>query len=322
MGPQKTRTIKSLMSSHPFIKHKSPGSVAGFLTLGFALSGCAGGAANVAPPTPTPGQTNPQFGHVFIVVEENASYADVIGSSSMPYFNTLANTYGLATNYYANLHPSIPNYFELTVGKTLTIDDSQTPKSFPVSDDNVVRELLAAGKTWKAYAEDLPSVGYTGGDSGKYLVRHNPLAYLTDVQNTPAQTQNLLQFSELSADLPTANLPEYSFIVPNSCNDAHDCPLSTADTWLKNNIDPLIKSPVFQKDGLLIIVFDEGNTLDFTQGGGHVAAVVVSPFSKPGYKSIALYQHQSVLRLMLEGLDVTKLPGDAATAPAMWEFFK
>jgi phospholipase C len=145
---------------------------------------------------------------------------------------------------------------------------------------------------------------------------------MTDVQNTPAQTQNLVQFSELSADLPTANLPEYSFIVPNSCNDAHDCPLSTADTWLKNNIDPLIKSPVFQKVGLLIIVFDEGNTLDFTQGGGHVAAVVVSPFSKPGYKSIALYQHQSVLRLMFEGLGVTKLPGDAATAPAMWEFFK
>ena len=322
MGPQETRAIKSLMSSHPFIKHKSLGSLAGFLTLGVALSGCAGGAANVAPPTPTPGQTNPQFGHVFIVVEENASYADVIGSASMPYFNTLANTYGLATNYYANLHPSIPNYFELTVGKTLTIDDSQTPKSFPVSNDNVVRELLAAGKTWKSYAEDLPSVGYTGGDSGKYLVRHNPLAYMTDVQNTPAQTQNLVQFSELSADLPTANLPEYSFIVPNSCNDAHDCPLSTADTWLKNNIDPLIKSPVFQKDGLLIIVFDEGNTLDFTQGGGHVAAVLVSPFSKPGYKSIALYQHQSVLRLMFEGLGVTKLPGDAATAPAMWEFFK
>src|ERR1700738_3609515 len=173
----------------------------------FVLAGCAGGAANVPPPTPTPGQTNPQFGHVFIVVEENASYADVIGSSSMPYFNTLVNTYGLATNYYASLHPSIPNYFELTVGKTLTIDDSQTPKSFPVSDDSVVRELLAAGKTWKSYAEDLPSAGYTGGDSGKYLVRHNPLAYMTDVQNAPAQAQNLVPFSEFVADLPTANLP-------------------------------------------------------------------------------------------------------------------
>jgi phosphatidylinositol-3-phosphatase len=310
------------MFPYPSSKRKSFAVITGFVGLVFSLGGCGGGAANVAPPPPTQGQTNPQFGHVFIVVEENASYADVIGSSSMPYFNSLANTYGLATNYYANLHPSIPNYFELTVGKTLTIDDSQTPQSFPVSDDNVVRELLAAGKTWKSYAEDLPSAGYTGGNTAKYLVRHNPLAYLTDVQNTPAQAQNLVPFSEFAADLPTANLPEYSFIVPNSCDDAHDCPLSTADTWLKTNIDPLISSPVFQKDGLLIIVFDEGNTLDFTQGGGHVAAVVISPFGKPAYKSIALYQHQSVLRLMLEGLGVTKLPGDAATAPAMWEFFK
>jgi acid phosphatase len=181
--------------------------------------------------------------------------------------------------------------------------------------------VLASGKRWKSYAEDLPFVGYTGGDNAKYLVRHNPLAYLTDVQNSPAQVQNLVPFSEFSADLPTANLPEYSFIVPNSCNDAHDCPLSTADAWLKTNIDPLINSSVFQKDGLLIIVFDEANTLDFTQGGGHVAAIVVSPFSKSGYKSIALYQHQSVLRLTLEGLGITKLPGDAASAPAMWEFF-
>jgi phosphatidylinositol-3-phosphatase len=74
----------------------------------------------------------------------------------------------------------------------------------------------------------LPNAGYTGGDTAKYLVRHNPLAYLTDVQNTPAQAQNLVPFSEFAADLPTANLPEYSFIVPNSCDDAHDCPLSSA----------------------------------------------------------------------------------------------
>jgi len=310
------------MLPYPWAKRKSLAFITGFASLAFSLAGCGAGAANVVPPPPTPGQTNPQFGHVFIVLEENASYPDVIGSSSMPYFNSLANTYGLATNYYANLHPSIPNYFELTAGKTLTIDDSQTPQSFPVSVDNVVRELLAAGKTWKSYAEDLPSAGYTGGNTAKYLVRHNPLAYMTDVQNTPAQAQNLVPFSEFAADLPTANLPAYSFIVPNSCDDAHDCPLSTADAWLKTNIDPLINSPVFQKDGLLIIVFDEGNTLDFTQGGGHVAAVIISPFGKPAYKSIALYQHQSVLRLMLEGLGVTKLPGDAATAPAMWEFFK
>jgi hypothetical protein len=285
-----------------------------------ALAGCGGQPANIPPP---PAQTV-RFGHVFIVVEENANYADVIANPSMPYLNSLANQYGLATNYFANAHPSSPDYFELTTGQTLaplSLTDLVTPHNFPVDADNVVRELLAAGKTWKSYAEDIPSVGYTGDDSGRYSVHHNPLAYFTDVQNDAKQAQNLVPFTQLAADLNTSNLPSYSFLVPNLCNDAHDCSLSTADAWLKTNIDPLINSSQFQKDGLLIIVFDEANTLDFTSGGGHIAAVVVSPFAKRAYKSIAFYQHQSVLRLMLEGLGVTKLPGDATTAPAMWEFF-
>ncbi len=297
-------------------------SAARFRLLAIALCvlGLAGCVAQVAMTPPPPAQSV-RFGHVFILVEENANYSDVIASPSMPYLNSLANQYGLATNYFADAHPSIPNYFELTTGQILTIIDASTPRTFPVSADNVVRELLAAGKTWKSYAEDLPSIGYTGDDTGRYAVRHNPLAYFTDVQNDAKQVQNLVPFSQLAADLNTANLPEYSFIVPNLCNDAHDCPLSTADTWLKTNIDPLINSPQFQKDGLLIIVFDEANTLDLTAGGGHVTAVIVSPLAKRSYKSIAFYQHQSVLRLTLEGLGVTKLPGDAATAPAMWEFF-
>jgi hypothetical protein len=282
-----------------------------------ALAGCVGQVANTPPP-PAP---SVRFGHVFIVVEENTNYAGVIGSPSMPYLNSLANQYGLATNYFANGHPSIPNYFMLTTGQSLTLIDASTPHSFPVSDDNVIRELIAAGKTWKSYAEDLPNIGYTGGDSGNYAVRHNPLAYMTDVQNDFVQTQNLVPFTQFSADLSTANLPEYSFIVPNLCNDAHNCPLATADNWLKMNLDPVIRNPVFQRDGLLIVVFDEADLNDFTGGGGHVAAVIVSPLAKHGYKSIAFYQHQSVLRLMLEGLGVTKLPGEAATAPAMWEFF-
>jgi phosphatidylinositol-3-phosphatase len=283
------------------------------------LDGCVGRVAETPPP-PAPAQSA-RFGHVFIVVEENHNYADVVANPSAPYLNSLANQYGLAANYFANAHPSIPNYFMLTTGQNLTLVDALTPEVFPVSDDNVVHELIAAGKTWKSYAEDLPAIGYTGGDSGNYAVSHNPLAYMTDVQNDSTQKQNLVPFNHFSIDLSTANLPAYSFIVPNLCNDGHDCPLSTADNWLKTNLDPLIQSSLFQKDGLLIIVFDEADLTDFTAGGGHVAAVVVSPFAKRSYKSIAFYQHQSVLRLALEGLGVTRLPGDATTAPAMWEFF-
>src|SRR5437773_971606 len=128
------------------------------------------------------GGGGPSFNHVYIVVEENTDYTSVIGGSSMPYLNGLAQQYGLATQYYANTHPSIGNYFMMTVGKIITNDDSY---GSVVSDDNVVRRLLAAHKTWKSYAEDVPSVGYTGGGVGDDAPEHNglPVLYLTDVHD-------------------------------------------------------------------------------------------------------------------------------------------
>jgi hypothetical protein len=83
----------------------------------------------------------------------------------------------------------------------------------------------------------------------------------------------------------------------------------------------LLSSTPFRNDGLLIITFDESANNN-THGGGHIATVLVSPaFSKPGYHSTALYQHPSTLRLMLQGLGVNSLPGAAASAAPMWEFF-
>jgi acid phosphatase len=285
---------------------------------GTVTSNAATLTANAAAVTPG------LFGHVAIVLEENANYGSVT-SSSMPYLSGLMTQYGLATQYYANTHPSIGNYFMLTTGQILTNDDSKTPSSFPVSVDNVVRELVAAGKTWKAYAESLPSVGYLGGNTtsggGQYYVRHVPIAYLTDVQNTSTQQQNLVPFTQLAQDLATGSLPNYSFITPNGCDDAHDCGLSTADNWLKDNIGPLIRNSLFQKDGLLIVVFDESGN-DNTNSGGRVVCTLISPaFSKLGYQSTTLYQHESVLRLTLEGLGVTLLPGAASNAPDMGQFF-
>jgi acid phosphatase len=300
-------------------------TVSGVFTLNVQVRDAAGGSGSAAIPmsiaTPPPPPSTTLFGHAILVVEENHNYGDVVGSSSMPYLNSLISQFGLATQYYANTHPSIGNYFMLTTGQTLTNDDSQTPSSFPVSGNNVVRELLAAGKTWKSYAEDLPSVGYIGGNSGNYYVRHNPLAYLTDVQNSPTQQQNLVPFTQFAADLASGSLPNYSFIVPNACHDAHNCDLGTADNWLKTNLDPLIKNSAFQNDGLLIIAFDESAD-DDTDGGGRIAVVLISPrFSKVAFQSTILYQHETVLRLMLEGLGATTLPGSAATAPTAWDFF-
>src|SRR6058998_2678779 len=259
----------------------------------------------------------PRAAHVFIVTEENHDYSAVIGSSSMPYLNSLAQQYGLATQYYANTHPSIGNYFELATGQIITNNDSY---STIVTVDNIVRRLLAAGKTWKSYAEDLPSGGYTGGSVGGYARKHNVFALLSDVANDSAQRRNLVPFTQFATDLAGGTLPHFSNIVPNLCNDAHDCSLTTADTWLQNNIAPLLASATFQQDGLLIIVFDEAGG-DNSNGGGRIVWVAVSPKSKLGYQSATLYQHQSTLRLILHGLGVTVFPGAAATAPDMSEFF-
>src|SRR5439155_22391269 len=188
-----------------------------------AAVGCT--ADQVANPTaPTPPEPGalaavtagiPQFGHVFVVTLENTDYASVIGSSSMPYLNSLASQYSLATQYYANTHPSIGNYFMLATGQIITNNDSY---STVVNQDNVVRQLLAAGKTWKSYAEDIPSVGYTGGDVGNYARKHNIFALLSDVANDATQRNNLVPFTQFATDLASGNLPSFSNIVPNLCN--------------------------------------------------------------------------------------------------------
>jgi len=286
------------------------------LIAGAALGACAGTPEPAA--QATPGTPPPRFGHVFLVVEENRNYADVIGNPAMPYLNGLAQQYGLATQYFADTHPSIGNYFMMTVGDTVTNNDGY---SGTVAMDNVVRRLVAAGRTWKSYAEDLPSVGYhTPGVVGKYASRHVPLSYFTDVVNDSAQLKHLVPFTQLGTDMAGDILPEYGFIVPNLCHDAHDCAVDSADTWLSRNIDPLLKHHTFQQDGLLIIVYDESGN-DNTAGGGRIVWVAVSGKSRQGYQSAALYQHASTLRLSLAALGITALPNAAATAPQMGEFF-
>ncbi len=281
------------------------------------ISGAAFGELSVSAPAtgstvPAATTTLPSSTHVFLLVEENHSYSSVIGSSSMPYLNSLASKYGLATQYYANTHPSIGNYFMLTAGAVITNNDSFCST---ISNDNIVRHLLAAAKTWKSYAESLPSVGYVGCGSGLYVKRHNPFAYFSDVANS-SEKNNLVPFTQFSKDRTNGALPSFSFIVPNLNDDAHNGTLTQADSWLKTNIAPLLASSMFKAGGtgLLIIVFDESVTSDTAHGGGHVAAVVIGPKVIPGSKTANLYQHQNTLKTLMEALGVKTYPGAAGSA--------
>ncbi len=247
----------------------------------------------------------------------------------MPYLNSLASAHSLAADYFADAHPSIPNYFMLTTGNPQTFDDSF---SGTITDNNLVRVLNGANKSWKAYVESLPSAGYTGPDAGTYLKHHNPFAYLSDVTGSATQAANMVPFPQFSSDLAAGSLANFVYLLPDSQNDAHDCPggaatctddqkLAAADNWLKANIDPLLNSPKFG-NSVLIITFDESIITDVTDGGGQVMTVLVGPHVKSAFRSTTMYQHQSVLRLILQLLQVNDMPGASATANSMGEFFQ
>ena len=317
----------------------SPGTGSGTTGSGTTGSGTTGsgttGSGTTGSGTTGSGMTGsgpsiPQVQHVAIVVLENLNFADVVGSSSAPYINSLIAQGGLATQYYANTHPSIGNYFTITTGEIITNDDGYDGV---VSIDNVVRELQAASVSWKFYAQSLPSQGYLGGDVYPYLRHHNPVTYFSDVQPPSQLNLNIVDFSQLPTDLANSQLPAYSFIVPDAQHDAHDCPgqmndncdvsvrVAAADTWLSQNLPQLLSNPQFQQSGILVITADESRD-DNRNGGGLVATVLVGTGVKPGYQGTGTYDHRSLLGLSMTALGVTTIPNGAGSANQMTEFFQ
>ena len=271
----------------------------------------------------TPPASTPRSNHVVLVMEENQSYSTVVGSSAWPHLNHLIATGALATRYYADTHPSIGNYFMLTTGQVLTNDDNSTTV---YSADNIARRMISSSVSFRVYAEGITR-GYLGGNTGLYLIRHDPFAMLSDIaDSTTVANAVLWPFSQLTIDLNAHALPAFTYIVPDVDDDAHNGTPQQADSWLQTNVvTPLSANPAFRSggDGVLIIDFDEAADSDTTHGGGHIAAVLWGPGVKAGYKqtSSTVYQHESMLATMMELLNLSNPPGKAANAPVMNEFF-
>ena len=193
-----------------------------------------------------PGVTPPD--HVVIVIEENHSFAEIIGSSSAPYINSLAQQGALFTNSFAIEHPSEPNYLDLFSGSNQGVTSDACP-SGPFSAANLGAETIAAGKTFLGFSEDLPAAGSTVCTSGAYARKHNPWV---DFSNVP--TSSNLPFTSFPTDFTT--LPTISIVVPNLNDDMHAGTIQQADTWLQTHIDPYVQ---FAKthNSLLIVTWDE-----------------------------------------------------------------
>jgi Phosphoesterase family len=262
--------------------------------------------------------------HVVIVMEENQSYSNVAGNpGAWPNLNHLISNGASPTNYYADTHPSVGNYLMLTTGQVLTNNDAST-RVWNV--DNIARRMLTAGVSFKVYAEGI-SQGYLGGNTGAYVIRHNPFAVLSDVASNPQVANNsILPFSQFAADAANGALPALSFIVPDVYDDAHSGTPAQADAWLQTNVvNRIANDAAFAPggDGVLMVLFDEAAESDTAHGGGHVAPVLWGPIVKAGYQQTTgtLYQHQSLLSTVMQLLGLPNPPAAAANAPVMTEFF-
>ncbi len=257
-------------------------------------------------------------------MEENTSYSSVVGNTKVwPNYNNLITQGALPTDYYANLHPSIGNYFMLTCGQVLTSDDNSTQIW---NADNLARRMLAAHVSFRIYAEGITN-GYVGDNIGLYVVRHDPFPLYSDIGSNPSVADQVIwPFSQFAADLSAGKLPEFSYIVPNIDDDAHSGTPQQADSWLEANVvKPISAVSAFQKggNGVLIVDFDEALDSDTTHGGGHVSPVFWGPNVKVGYQEASgtLYQHQSMLLTIMQLLSLSNPVGAAGTAPPMGEFF-
>ncbi len=208
----------------------------------------------------------PVYDHVVIVIMENHSYDAIIGNADAPYINTLASQGANFTQYFAVAHPSQPNYIALFSGSTQGVTDDQCPLAFPGT-DNLGAQLLAAGLSFIGYSEDLPQTGFTGCSSGLYARKHNPWVGFDTVP--PSGNQPLTAF-------PTdySNLPTLAFVIPNLCNDMHNCPVATGDAWLQSHLAGYVQWATMH-NSLLVLTWDEDdhsqdNRIATVFAGAHV----------------------------------------------------
>ncbi|MEV6162422.1 alkaline phosphatase family protein [Streptomyces sp. NPDC052052] len=245
----------------------------------------------------------PTPAHVVVVVMENHSYAQVIGSSDAPYINRTLKAGGAnLTRSFGLTHPSEPNYYMLFSGSGQGRTDDSCARAGSLSAPSLASELIASGRTWASYNEGLPHQGSTVCRSGEYARKHNPWFAFSAVPTSTAKTMK-----QFPADF--TNLPTESFVVPNLCHDMHDCPVSTGDTWIHRKLGAYADW-ARTHNSLLVLTFDE----DDGRSGNHIPTVLYGEHVAPGSSSGVPCNHYTLLRTLEDLAGLRTHAGHAASA--------
>jgi subtilisin-like proprotein convertase family protein len=270
------------------------------------IAGCAGSSQTDTDRFSQAVNGVPRPDHTLVVIMENTSSSTLVGSSSAPYINSLISQGARFSNSHAVTHPSEPNYLALFSGSTQGVTSDACPLSFG-NTANLASQLIAAGLTFTAYSEDLPSAGSTvctAGTSG-YARKHAPWVNFSNVPAADQQPFTAFPSTNLTS------LPTLSFVIPNLCDDMHDCSVQTGDTWLQNHIDGYVQ---FAKthNSLLILTWDED---DSSTSANQILTVFVGQMVKQGTFSEAI-NHFNVLHTMEDMYGLSAI-ANAASAPSI-----
>ena len=260
-----------------------------------------GAALTAAAPTAQAATSVPRFDHIVLVMFENKASSQITASSA-PYFKSLAAQGASFTQSYAITHPSQPNYLALFSGGTQGVTNDDCPKTF--TGNNLGNQLIAAGLTFKGYSESMPSNGYTGCSSGTYKRKHNSWV---DFANVPAASN--LTYASFPSSGNYASLPTVAFVIPNMCNDMHDCSIGTGNAWLQNNLDAYAQWAKTH-NSLLIVNFDEDNSLSLNRVYTTFAGAHVTTGSYP-----AKITHYTVLRTIEAAYGLPGIGSAASASP-------
>ena len=244
---------------------------------------------------------------------ENHQSDQVIGNREAPFESSLARECGTAAHYSAVGSPSLPNYIAATSGSTQRIHDDGSPSKHPVDADNLFRQVRADGGTARTYAEAMPAPCALQS-SGRYAVKHNPAAYYVGADDRQACTADdvplgTLDTGALVTDLAEGTLPTFAFVVPDLCNDTHDCGVAVGDRWLAAWVARLVADPTY-RDGstALFVVWDEPTPMPF---------LAIAPAVHQGATMSEPVDHYSLLRTTEELLGIDTYLGAASRASSM-----
>ncbi len=193
-----------------------------------------------------------RYAHIIVIVEENKDRQQIVDPAAAPNLAALAATYGEATEFFAEVHPSEANYVALLGGDTFGIHDDDAFFCRPAATDahcagaaqpgyvdhtvhapHLGQQLEAAGLTWKGYYENLPepgSLAVTASDpalddgtkkTALYAAKHNGFINFASVQADPRRAEHLVGFDRFRSDLAKDKLPSFALVVPNQCNEMH-----------------------------------------------------------------------------------------------------